>query len=236
MCDITLLGGDNMAADIYENVFIGNFVFILGAQIGMALRDQKQHDIPMCINLLQQTPVDKLLGDMLADFPGCSFLIEFKREQNNDRKEKRKLDILRNALKRDSELENISRLAHWFIQIKDSKDSLTTNVVPYLDMEQVNMKIEHKSFEFFIKEIVIEIMKMPNGEDVKTIGVSSNDMSQYLKLLKKAYGSMGVTTGGIIINLSKNGTLSYAVINDISKTHKKIIEEYKRQRDLGIGL
>lgn len=225
-----------MAVDIYENVFIGNFIFILGAQIGMALRDQKQHDIPMCINLLQQTPVDKLLGDMLADFPGCSFLIEFKREQNNDRKEKKKLDILRNALKRDSDLENISRLAHWFVQIKDSKDSLKTNVVPYLDMEQVNMKIEPKSFEFFIKEIVIEIMKMADCEDVKTVGVSSNEMSKYLKLLKKVYGSSGVKTGGIIVNLSKNGTLSYAVISDISKTHKRLIEDYQRQREIGIGI
>jgi len=225
-----------VAIDIYENVFIGNFIFILGAQIGMALRDQKQQEIPMCINLLQQTPVDKLLGDMLADFPGCSFLIEFKRDRNNDRKEKRKVGILRNALKNDCEMENISRLAHWFIQIKDGKDSLETNVVPYLDLEQVNMEIESKSFESFIKEIVIEIMKTPDREDAQTIGVSSNEMSKYLKLLKKAYGSMGVKSGGIIINLSKNGTLSYAVVNDISKTHRRIIEEYQRQREFGLGI
>lgn len=226
-----------MSADIYENVFIGNFIFILGAEVGMALREQNKA-IPMCINLLQQTPVDKFLGDMLADFPGCSFLIEFKRDRNNDEKEKTKLVALRKELKNNSEMENISRLAHWFIQIKDCKDSLKTNVVPYLDMEQVKLELEPKTFEVFIKEIVIKIINMPNANDVKKVGVSSSEMTEYLKVLKKAYGSKKGTIGGIIINLSKDGALRYAVVNDIFKTHEKIIEEYQKQREreIGIGL
>lgn len=224
-----------MAADIYENVFIGNFIFMLGAEVGMALRDQKK-EVPMCINLLQQTPVDKFLGDMVADFPGCSFLIEFKRKRNNDRKEKAKVNNLRNVLKNKHEMKNISRLAHWFIQIKDCKDSLKTNVVPYLDMEQANMELEPKSFELFIKEVVIKIMNMPKADDVKEVGVSSSKMSEYLKLLKKAYGSKNGTIGGIIINLSKEGALRYAVINDIFKTQKKIIEQYQKQKEIGRSL
>lgn len=79
-------------------------------------------------------------------------------------------------------------------------------------------------------------MKMPERENVKKVGVSSDEMSNYLKLLKNIYGSMGVKTGGIIVNLSKNGTLTYAVINDISKTHRRMIEDYQRQREFGIGI
>ena len=63
--------------EIYENIFIGNFIYILGVQIGMALSHDKI-PLPACVNLLQQTPADKYLGDMLASFPGVSFLIEFE--------------------------------------------------------------------------------------------------------------------------------------------------------------
>jgi len=220
-----------LAVDIYENVFIGNFIYILGVQIGMALRDQKK-EVPTCINLLQQTPADKLLGDMLADFPGCSFLIEFKRERNKDKKEKGKIDILRKALNNDSEMTIISRSAHWFIQIKDSiKGEPKTSVVPYLEMGQINTltEDENKSFEFFIKEIVIEALDLPEKEEVKAVGASAKEMSLYLKLLKKVYGSNSeLKLGGIIINVSKDGMLSYVVTNDITKTHKKVIEEYQQ--------
>lgn len=60
---------------LYENVVIGNFLYGLGFSIGMSTIGNNQLSI---INLLQQTPADKELGDMLLEFPGVVRLIEFK--------------------------------------------------------------------------------------------------------------------------------------------------------------
>src|SRR5262245_44285930 len=51
---------------IYENVVIGNFLFALG----YALRDKGRVERLGAVNLLQQTPADRFLGDLLLDFPG----------------------------------------------------------------------------------------------------------------------------------------------------------------------
>jgi hypothetical protein len=42
----------------YENIVIGNFLFGLGAAIGLNTRGKAQH---ACVNLLQQTPLDPTL-------------------------------------------------------------------------------------------------------------------------------------------------------------------------------
>lgn len=52
---------------LYENVVIGNFLDGLGVSIGGRL---KTECLPGAVSLLQQTPEDEALGDVLLDFPG----------------------------------------------------------------------------------------------------------------------------------------------------------------------
>ncbi len=51
---------------LYENVVIGNFLYGLGVSVGAQLRG---HVLPASVNLLQQTPEDKALADVLLSFP-----------------------------------------------------------------------------------------------------------------------------------------------------------------------
>lgn len=55
---------------LYENVIIGNFLYGLGLDIGIKIGlDNGTETLPeIIINLLQQTPADKELGDMLWGF------------------------------------------------------------------------------------------------------------------------------------------------------------------------
>ncbi len=64
---------------LYENVVIGNFLYGLGVSVGAQLRG---HILPASVNLLQQTPEDKALADVLLSFPGTLRLIEFKSADN----------------------------------------------------------------------------------------------------------------------------------------------------------
>lgn len=68
---------------LYENVVIGNFLYGLGVSIGGRL---KSGYLPGAVSLLQQTPEDKALGDVLLDFPGTLRLIEFKAQANRSKR------------------------------------------------------------------------------------------------------------------------------------------------------
>ncbi|MDP6008078.1 hypothetical protein ACLHT5_11360 [Pseudomonas aeruginosa] len=64
---------------LYENITIGNFLFALG----YAIRDLQQGSKSAAVgsvNLLQQTPADRLLADVLLNFGGVARLLEFKAE------------------------------------------------------------------------------------------------------------------------------------------------------------
>lgn len=94
---------------LYENITIGNFLFSLGYSI----RD-KQRDSGMgaagSVNLLQQTPADQLLGDVLVKFSGVVRLLEFKAEGADLRKERGKHAGLKKIID-DLGLAEISRSA-----------------------------------------------------------------------------------------------------------------------------
>lgn len=91
----------------FENIIIGNFLFGLGLVMG-----NKPRQVDACVNLLQQTPLDKVLGDVMLQFPGSWRLIEFKRRGANLKKEKVKLATYRGATSRDRELRAASMRAH----------------------------------------------------------------------------------------------------------------------------
>ena len=93
---------------LYENVIIGNFLYTLGLNIGI----NKELPKYSSINLLQQTPADKALGDVLLEFPGVVRLIEFKNKKSDKEKEKTRLKLLEMALSGEDKMIDISRLPH----------------------------------------------------------------------------------------------------------------------------
>ena len=84
--------------NLYENVVIGNFLYGLG----FAVRAKSNGGIvPSIVNLLQQTPANKQLTDVLLEFPGVVRLIEFKQRSNRANKEKTRIEQLNAAIKKD---------------------------------------------------------------------------------------------------------------------------------------
>ena len=64
--------------DTYENIIVGNFLFGLGIDVG--LKNDESATRSICANLLQQTPYDTRLCDVLLVNSRFFRLIEFKRE------------------------------------------------------------------------------------------------------------------------------------------------------------
>ena len=60
----------------YENQYIGVFIYSLGILAG-----RKTLPIEDSVNLLQQTPAGKTFGDLLMQWQGKNFIIEFKRNE-----------------------------------------------------------------------------------------------------------------------------------------------------------
>lgn len=124
--------------NLYENVAIGGFLFALGVEMA-----RRQPNLPLVsINLLQQTPLDRQLGDVLLANAGVCRLIEFKRAGKLTRKEMRKLGVLREALRQTSNPDRngaISRRIHWYIEIEEPKtlgSPVIAQACPYLDFTE----------------------------------------------------------------------------------------------------
>ncbi|WP_405118081.1 hypothetical protein [Pseudomonas leptonychotis] len=116
---------------LYENITIGNFLFALGYAIRDFQQDSKCTALGS-INLLQQTPADQLLADVLLNFGGVARLLEFKAEGADLRKERGKHAGLKAAIEK-KQLNDISREVHWYVETKSTEDSLGLLTVPYLD-------------------------------------------------------------------------------------------------------
>lgn len=144
--------------DIYENIVIGNFLYALGFEMGRAPRGSRG----MSVNLLQQTPLDKQMGDVLLMSASLYRLIEFKRVANKSSKERNKRDALlsgfeivdtkRNALlagfesRETAGIASLSRQIHWYVET-DMRGTWTSRAVPYLDFDT---DVQGEDFETFI--------------------------------------------------------------------------------------
>lgn len=194
--------------DIYENVIIGNFLFSLGIAIG--LRTSGTESPPISINLLQQTPLDRTMGDCLINGGTVMRLLEFKRTKNKSTKEICKYRIIKNGLNdaKDPRLKEISLKTHWYIEHEMLNNELRTDIRPYLELEITNKK--GPTFSEFIDQIVKEAFS--------NRPVNDSNFARYLELIarlqgKKTDGSGG--SGGLIISIDKDHRVNYAVVEDL---------------------
>lgn len=98
--------------NIYENIYIGHFIYACGRVSGQ--HSSRHYE---SVNLLQQTPGDKLLGDLMMSEGVRCLLVEFKRSAEDMKTETEKplRQKLITSLKEEAQepLLSISRKAHF---------------------------------------------------------------------------------------------------------------------------
>lgn len=199
---------------LYENVVIGNFLYTLGLNIGL-----EKSSAPAIINLLQQTPSDKILGDLLLEFTGVVRLIEFKNKKTSLTKEKNKLEQINISLGDNKDMLRISRQIHWYIETEPTEDKIYNRIVPYLDAFNPSIYGEY-TIESYINKMVDEIINPDINFDIQGV-------KNYLQLIRNAQGNKDVGTGGLIIVANKK-EIRYVQISDFMQLrlqHKEFVKE-----------
>lgn len=205
--------------NIYENMYIGSFIFQLGIIVG-----QRKQEHYSSVNLFQQTPADKTYGDLLTSVGGKYLLIEFKRKQNSeDKKEKDKAKTLTEKL---TDLKQISHQCH-FLGIGDENG---TNCIieyyPYVDFFNGNSKKYDNFIEKFLKpkkKNIVEQFVSDWEDNLEVVGVNHDEFKKYLDILKSIYmDDHSSSAGGIIICVEQDGTIGMIPTEDISELIKKL--------------
>ncbi|MGO3701361.1 MULTISPECIES: hypothetical protein [Halomonas] len=206
---------------LYENVIIGNFLYGLGHSIGSATKEKRQLSV---INLLQQTPADKELGDMLLEFPGVVRLIEFKNRDSSLAKEKKRCEQLSIQIGDSEELQKISREIHWYVETKPFEELCLNNITPYLDAFSGNESTH--TIESFIANITRSVIDPENK-------IPSSNLEAYLALVSTCQGDGDVGTGGLIVSVGKEGVryLQFTDIMQLRLQHKDYVLQVKKEYD-----
>jgi hypothetical protein len=155
-----------ITSDIYENTLIDAFMLLFAREHGA--RFGKREFNPFGFNLLQQTQLDKPLGDVVISQKSFVRLIEFKRRRSRSKKEQTKLSSLKTAIsgRENAELVTISRQIHWYVET-DYTQARKSIVVPYLDLEHPDGT---RTIERFIEEIAAA-MDGPGMTDPEMLAV-----------------------------------------------------------------
>lgn len=190
---------------LYENVVIGNFLYGLGS----AVRAKSKSDIvASSVNLLQQTPADKELADVLLEFPGVVRLIEFKQSNNKSDKEKTKLTHLRAMIGDDKKLTEISKSIHWFVETTPKNQNFISRIVPYLDLEYEPQNKNQYKLADFIEDIAKEAINSKNL-------FKRDELRGYLQLVKRINNKDTNSTSGIFLSINSEGKLFFIELTNM---------------------
>lgn len=223
--------------NIYENIYIGSFIFELGIIVG---RNRQEHY--SSVNLFQQTPADKTYGDLLTSVNGKYLLIEFKRKQNSDdKKEKEKAKAL---TEKSTNIEQVSRQCH-FLGIGDENgETCTIEYYPYIDFFYSNPKRYDNFIEKFLGVKTKKIFK-PKAQNIlkkavsqiyanpkeiaqikaksEVVGVHHDEFKKYLDTLKSIYsGDNSSSVGGIIVCVEEDGSIGLIPTEELGELIKKL--------------
>lgn len=211
---------------LYENVVIGNFLYGLGVSIGGRL---KSGYLPGAVSLLQQTPEDKALGDVLLDFPGTLRLIEFKAQANRSKKELTRYRKLLPTIQEQQEMLSISRRVHWYVETAPSPlKGVEAFFSPYLDAFDTQ-KPAKKPFalERFIESVADDVISSRNDE-------RDTQEKDYLKLVRWCQGTGETGSGALIVVVDSGGSMEFVALEDLmalNMSHQKWMT-YRQEREL----
>jgi hypothetical protein len=212
---------------LYENIVIGSFLFELGVRMA-----KRRPDLPLIsTNLLQQTPMDGPLADVLLANAAMCRLIEFKRKANKSTKELQKRQSLEQSLlrsKNSAKALEISRRSHWLIGIDDKDISNTlfnAHAVPYIDFVR-----ETTSFTLsaFADKTAAEACGAPDP-------VLAEWNQRYLRFIAKYYRESIATSGSsaLLVAFSEQSQLLWIAVPDIGYL---FMESQELQQSLGIEI
>lgn len=205
--------------DPYENILIGNFLYSLGLLIGAKAGDR---ELPACINLLQQTPLDGQLADVQLIYPGVVRLIEFKRQSNDSAKEAARLFLLQALIEGDAELERVSRTIHWFVESSEAPLQWHTDVRPYLDLDAAQQGL---SLRPFLDRLVDAALSAQGPEFPPAL------LTRYLTQVGTYAGDEGTSSSGLLVTISADGTLHYVALDRIHDFRLVLNALEERARD-----
>jgi hypothetical protein len=208
--------------DIYENPVIAGFMALLFREHG--IRHGRAPFEPFGFELLQQTPLDQTLGDVLIAQARLVRLIEFKRRRNKSRKERVKLAVLMTALEGAGNvpLVAVSREVHWYVQT-DFTMKPNSVVVPYLDLECPS---GDRDLERFVQEIG-DAMDGPGMRDEEL-----DSLRLYVQALAVCAGDNEAEagSGGLIIASGSGGATQLYPIHDVRQlamTPREVFREFE---------
>ncbi|OWQ84759.1 hypothetical protein CDN99_23805 [Roseateles aquatilis] len=182
----------------YENIIIGNFLYSLGLAMG-----RQAGPAPACVNLLQQTPADPVLGDVMLQFPGVWRLIEFKRTGGDEKKEhrkRRKFLAATSPARGRQRLRAISRQVHWYLVNgpdqqgqSPSPQHYPMTVRPYLHQtgdQAIPM-------EAFAQDLVQQACKGRFTDE--------DELADYMAIVETLAGVRRYNAGGLLVGVNAGG-------------------------------
>lgn len=197
----------------YENIVIGNFLYSLGLVMG-----RRPQPIAGCVNLLQQTPLDHVLGDVMLQFPGAWRLIEFKRIGARIEKEQTKQDMMLASTHGRPDLLAASRAAHWYV-ISGPEDALPDvspsgdfpiRVRPYLDFNDRG----GIPLDVFVESLVSDI----HGNHP----LSQAQLREYMQITLAFGGIRSLNGAGLLVGFGgSGGGLRYLPVPNIADLQGK---------------
>jgi hypothetical protein len=164
---------------IYENVISGAFIYALGALAGQ--KRSPEEILKDSINFFQQTPTDKkIASDLLADWGGKTFLIEFKSniKQLPTELEKKGRILLGHQINEDETIRGLSQRCHFIgygdVQEQSGLSVLDLKFNTYLSI-LLNDKKQPEGLNQFLEKL------SPKGGH----GLSKEEFKPYLEYLLK---------------------------------------------------
>ncbi|MGR7920675.1 hypothetical protein ACU6RQ_06115 [Zobellella denitrificans] len=215
---------------IYENIYIGNFIFLLGV-VSERQRLSSSKESNISIDLYQQTPADPKIGDFFSSLNGRNLIIEFKKDvESIDDKEGEKQSSLLNCLigKDDVELQKISYYSHFLgVGVNDggnTADIELKSYLPYKDFEPTSFSMQ-EFIDSYCKGEEVQFLTKEDRAIQSKIGCDSNRFSEYLELLASLYKSgRSSSTGGLIVNISEDGRINCLSVPDVQNLVIKLSE------------
>lgn len=219
----------------YENVYIGNFIYTLGYLAG-----QRGINIATTsMQLLQQTPADCAIGDLLAKWGGKNFIFEFKRSEKHVQRELKKdhKNLLISTIKRSNQSKflDISQKCHFMAFPFEISEKTTLNFMCYIDIRNQAIQPHDQCLDMtvFCNHV------LNNNAD---IGVDSHEFSEYVDYLatfSNTDSSEGFT--GVIVNVTNKGEINMFEIDNfkslshtIDSPELELVREHKPPRS-GVG-
>jgi hypothetical protein len=157
----------------YENQLLGAFVYALGYYGG------QRGTIPAAANLLQQTPLDQVFGDLIVGADRC-LALEFKRDRRAMADERRKWpDGSFRAAWANDHVQQVSVKAHFVVYAEPKVPGIELCAVPYVQC----MVPTPSAAARLSMPALIDAMHIAPAAAKPALGVSPSVLMQYLQQL-----------------------------------------------------